>query len=202
MTYNSDFNGSPLDSPGPNILLESELNKFLLAAMGSSLRNYTMISFCLNTGLRNSELINLKVEHIRPFGCCTSLLELPSYISKGKRSRNIPIRELVRNEMDTYFLEKVRKSEPVELHDLYFLSERSHRPLSSRDFQRIVKSISEPSIGRCISPHTLRHTFATRLLRRSNLRIVQEVLGHKNIQTTQVYTHPSNDDVYKAINSL
>jgi len=53
-----------------------------------------------------------------------------------------------------------------------------------------------------IHPHTLRHTFATKLLEKSNIRVVQQVLGHKNLQSTMIYTHPSKNVILEAINEI
>ncbi len=196
------FSPPSLSIGGPDTLLENEVDSFLAGARESTPRNYAMISLALGTGLRNSELISLKVENIRPYGACTSILEVPNYIAKFDRGRSIPIRFELRIDLDDFFLWKVAHDEPCCLNDFYFVSAVTHNKLSSRDFQRIVSSISRHSINRSITPHTLRHTFATRLLRCSNLRIVQDVLGHKNIQTTQIYTHPSRDDVSEAVNKM
>ncbi|GAH73030.1 unnamed protein product [marine sediment metagenome] len=58
------------------------------------------------------------------------------------------------------------------------------------------------SLGRPVHPHILRHTFASRLMRTTNARIVQELLGHQHLSTTQIYTHPNQDDLKKAIEQL
>ncbi len=88
------------------------------------------------------------------------------------------------------------------LKDFLFFSKYTHRQLSSRDFQRIVKQLSIRSIGRPITPHILRHTFATRLLKHTNLRVTQVLLEHSNLQTTQLYTHVNIDDALDSINKV
>ncbi len=74
--------------------------------------------------------------------------------------------------------------------------------ITPRTIQRIIKKASFQAFGREIHPHVLRHTFASRLMRTTNIRIVQQLLGHKSIQSTQIYTHPNHDDLTTAIKSL
>ena len=187
---------------GPDTLLDNEIPLILAEARRSSLRDFTMISLALGTGLRNAELLSLLIEHIQPYGTCTNILEIPHWIGKGNRGRSIPLRKDLRSDLIAFSLWKADFKEPIGPEDHFFVSSRSHKKLNPRDFQRIVQTISTSSIGRSITPHTLRHTFATHLLRVTNMRVVQEVLGHKNIQTTQIYTHPSRDDVSDAINRM
>ena len=74
-------------------------------------------------------------------------------------------------------------------------------PLSDKSFQNLIKKITLLAVGRPLSPHNLRHTFATNLCRVTNTRVVQELMGHANLQSTQVYTHPNKADLQKAIDS-
>ena len=76
------------------------------------------------------------------------------------------------------------------------------RHLSPRAVQYYLNSESYECLGFCIHPHTLRHTFGTRMMKRTNIRVVQELMGHKSITSTQVYTHPDHDDLNRAINGL
>jgi site-specific recombinase XerD len=127
---------------------------------------------------------------------------LPGTIAKGNSPRDIPLNPDIREHLKQFLTFKRNQKENTSPGDYLFVSVFSHRKLSPRDFQRIVSTASYTTIGRSIHPHILRHTFATRLLAVSNLRIVQKVLGHKNIQTTQIYTHPSSNDISDAINKL
>ena len=186
----------------PETLLDYEILMFLEAARTSGIRDYTMISFCLATGLRCSELVNLTIECIRAYEAVTCVLMLPGTIAKGGNSRDIPIKPDLRIDLEFFLSWKETNNEPLELSDPLFVSKYTHNKLNPRDFQRIVKKLSLKSINRAIHPHILRHTFATRLLAVSNLRIVQKVLGHKNIQTTQIYTHISNEQLKAIKNPL
>ena len=78
----------------------------------------------------------------------------------------------------------------------------SDRPLTTRTVQLIINAASKQSINRTIHPHVLRHTFATRLMQKTNIRILQQLLGHASIQTTQIYTHPNTQDLSNAIKSI
>lgn len=195
----SSFHGS---NPCPEILLKHESDSILTFAEKSSLRDFTMISLALFTGLRNSELINLTVFCIAPFSGVTDYLDLPGTIAKGGRSRSIPLHPDLKVLLTKWLAWKDDHSEPTLPSSPLFLSQRTKRQLSPRDFQRILRDISIVSINRSIHPHVLRHTFATRLLSKSNLRVVQNLLGHSNIQTTQIYTHPNRDDFSSAIESM
>lgn len=186
----------------PEILLFEEEQDFKTEASHSGIRNYTMIILALGTGLRNDELINLTVEMIKPYDDITKILYLSGTIAKGGVPRDIPLNPDLRSDLWRFLTWKLNNKEPSHPADYLFISKYTHNRLSSRDFQRIVQAISIKSISRKIHPHVLRHTFATKLLTVSNLRIVQKVLGHKNISTTQIYTHPSNNELSEAINKL
>jgi len=178
---------------------ESEILKLLNAAQSQSTRDYIMISLTLFTGLRCSEVIGLYIEDVAPFGDVSTVLTVPARISKNSKSREIPMNENTRQLLKLMLEYKRAHSEDTYLDSFLFISKYTHNHLSSRDFQRIVKTLSIQSIGRPITPHTLRHTFATRLLNHTNLRVIQELLGHSSIQTTQIYTHPNMSDARKAI---
>ena len=183
-------------------LLQFEVDSLLSQAQATNRRDWIMIDLALNTGLRNSELIALPIECIKSYETIVNILSLPGTIAKGGRPRDIPLRPDIRTHLELFLLWKRDRGESLGPTDFLFVSKFTHNKLSPRDFQRILTKISAKSIGRSIHPHVLRHTFATRLLSVSNLRIVQQVLGHVNLQTTQIYTHPSNDDVSAAINRL
>jgi len=183
-------------------LLQFEVDSLLRQAQATNRRDWIMIDLALNTGLRNSELIALPIECIKSYETIVNILSLPGTIAKGGRPRDIPLRPDIRTHLEFFLIWKADHGESLEPTDFLFVSKFTHNKLSPRDFQRILNKISTKSIGRAIHPHVLRHTFATKLLSVSNLRIVQQVLGHVNLQTTQIYTHPSNDDVSAAMNKL
>lgn len=185
-----------------NILNEGETNRLLSGAESRGRRDFTMIFLALATGLRCSELVGLKNEDIIPFGMPASILIVPPRLAKRGKKREIPLNTETRDVISKFFETKEYRREPTTPDAYFFLSFYTHTPLSSRDFQRIVKQTSLAFINRSITPHTLRHTFATRLLKLTNIRVVQELLGHSRLQTTQIYTHVNSNDTRSAIDNL
>jgi len=183
-------------------LLDMEIDSILAQAKEHNYRDYVMIKLALGTGLRNSELLELTFDCFFYLDNIVHVLDLPSRIAKNKTPRSIPLHPDIQDLILNFLVWKSENNEPVFPAAYLFLSKFTKTKLTPRDFQRIVSKASLNSIGRSIHPHTLRHTFATKLLSKSNLRIVQQVLGHKNIQTTQIYTHPSSSEVSEAINKM
>jgi len=161
-----------------------------------------MIYLALSTGLRVSELVGLFIEDVCPFGEISRILTVPSRIGKGGKKREIPLNQDTRDIIHLFLKFKVTREEFTNSDSFLFVSRYTKNSLSSRDFQRIVKNLSIKSINRSISPHTLRHTYATRLLRHTNIRVIQELLGHAWINTTQIYTHPDKTDCIDAVDNF
>jgi len=181
---------------------EIEIKKLLTYASKQGIRDYTMIFLALQTGLRVSEIVGLYIEDVFPYKEVSTILTVPQRIAKKGKKRVIPINEETRQVLRSFIDSKTYFPEFSKPDRYLFLSIHTNNPLSTRDFQRIVKTYSITAIGRSISPHTLRHTFATRLLKHTNIRVIQELLGHSSIQTTQIYTHISLKDTELAIDKL
>jgi len=186
----------------PLTLLDMEIDSILAQAKDGYFRDFVMISLALATGLRNSEIVGLTFECFYYAGDVNSSVEIPSSISKNKKSRSVPLRSDIRDLLKLFMEKKFNWGESLDARAYVFVSKFTYNKLSPRDFQRVLSKISLKAIGRSVHPHTLRHTFATKLLSKSNLRIVQEVLGHSSIQSTQIYTHPSTSDIAHAINIM
>ncbi|MGR3741856.1 site-specific tyrosine recombinase XerD [Companilactobacillus sp. DQM5] len=147
------------------------------------------------TGLRVSELINLKMDDIHLD------IGLIKTIGKGDKERLIPIGDTAAKWI-TRYIREVRKTQ-VEKYgnvDFIFLNFRGKR-LTRQSIWRLIKSyVLQVGIDKNVTPHTLRHSFATHLLENgADLRVVQELLGHSDISTTQIYTHITKQrlrDVY------
>lgn len=159
------------------------------------LRDKAMLETLYATGLRVSELIGLKADDVNlksGFVRC---------VGKGDKERVVPMGEVAAGCIAAY-LERVR---PVlakgERSEYLFLTKRGS-PMSRVMFWKIVKKYAlKAAINKPITPHTLRHSFATHLLERgADLRSLQEMLGHASIATTEVYTHVTRDhlrEVYR-----
>lgn len=191
-----------MKSPEIEVLLDTEIITLKIFASGSYKRDWMIIMLALGTGLRNSELCNLTIECFRPLDEISGILDLPGTIAKGGNPRQIPLHPDLRVSLQDFLSWKFKRGERIDGTAYLFQTKFTNNKLQSRDIQRIVRSLSLRSIGRPIHPHVLRHTFATKLLSVSNLRIVQKVLGHKNISSTQIYTHPSNNEIAEAIKKM
>ncbi|MBA7525349.1 Tyrosine recombinase XerD [subsurface metagenome] len=185
-----------------NTINDSEIQNLLSAAQLRDTRDFVMIFLALSSGLRCSELVGLFIEDVSPFGEVSRILTVPARIGKGGKKRDIPLNQDTRNVIENFIRIKETRNQFTNSDSFLFVSLYTRNPLSSRDFQRIVHDLSIKSIGRAITPHTLRHTYATRMLKHTNIRVIQELLGHAWLNTTQIYTHVSIDDAQQAISNF
>jgi len=165
------------------------------------IRNYTMALLMLDAGLRVGEVTKLFQVDFMFQGVIKDSLVLSATITKRHRQRTVPLSERLRaaiGMMERHIWSKVFGKESFYA----FFNSDASSSLTPRQVQRIIKTASLQSFGRAIHPHVLRHTFATNLMRTCSIRIVQELLGHKNLSSTQVYTHPGLDDLKNAINGI
>ena len=177
----------------PKYLEEAECERLLSACEGAfALRDYCILMLFLSCGLRISELVSLNItdiyeDHLRVLG-------------KGNKERVIYFAEGCRESIDDYLAvrdgEKVAESDKNAL----FIS-RDHRRISVRAVQKMVdKTLKLAGLDSArYSPHKLRHTAATLMLKNGvDTRALQEVLGHSNLNTTQIYTHLDNAALHEA----
>ena len=177
-----------------------ELERLLSAPKGNSLkelRDKAILEMLFSTGLRVSELTNLKRKDIN--------LKADEFTVRGKGSKiRIVFLSLAAKQVLAKYLKKRQDSEE---HLFVSLPKKNKvTPLTSRSIQRIVSYWARRAgIVKPVTPHTLRHMFATDLLQNgADLRAIQELLGHSQITTTQVYTHLSNQalkEVYQAFHA-
>jgi integrase/recombinase XerD len=148
-------------------------------------RNYAMIETLYGCGLRVSELVSLKISDINFSD------EYIKVTGKGNKERLVPLGQLAKKALLNYY-ENYRKhySTNKKHEDILFLN-KFYRPLSRIMVFYIIKDLAQKAgIQKNISPHTLRHSFATHLIEGgANIRAVQELLGHSSITTTEIYTH-------------
>jgi site-specific recombinase XerD len=167
-----------------------QMTRLLNQPLNSSkngLRDRSILELLFSTGLRVSELVSLNREQInlntREFGV----------IGKGGRSRVVFISRQAAEWIDRYLKNRMDKYKPLFLRNLRpnEIAEDNKVRLTARSVQRLVKKyVRQANLPVAATPHTLRHSMATDLLRSgADLRSVQEILGHKNIATTQIYTH-------------
>lgn len=183
----------------PKTLSRAQVNKLLAAPDRSTplgVRDAAMLELLYASGLRASELCGLKIGDFNIF------LGVVRVFGKGSKERVVPVGKPAADAISEY-LREVRPSLATDARrsDVLFLS-RSGRPLERVALWQIVlKHARRSGLLREVSPHTLRHCFATHLLSGgADLRFVQEMLGHSDVSTTQIYTHVDADrlrDIHK-----
>ncbi|OGX33545.1 MAG: tyrosine recombinase XerC [Omnitrophica WOR_2 bacterium RIFCSPLOWO2_02_FULL_50_19] len=156
----------------------------------AGLRDRAILETLYSTGIRVSELVGLNMDHIDQIGGIIKVY------GKGKKERIVPIGERALQAIRDYL--KMRRSVAKEAKALFF--NKSGGRLTDRSIRRIInKYITKASIQQKISPHTLRHSFATHMLDHgADLRSVQELLGHANLSSTQIYTHITTERLKSA----
>lgn len=164
-------------------------------------RNRTMTLLMLDAGLRVGEVARLKIKNFMFAGLIAKSITITKDISKNKVPRVVPMTDRLRDALIDMSSTWWKGMLAVDDH-YAFWAWKPQEHIGVRQVQRIVKKASGKSIAREIHPHVLRHTFATRLMGRVNIRVVQELLGHKRLNSTQIYTHPNNNDLETAIKTL
>ncbi len=164
-------------------------------------RNQTLILLMLDAGLRVGEAVQLTTLNLDPDLPARTILNLPGTLTKTGDPRSIPLSSRCQQTIAAHLLNLPPFLPTVQPRFLFY-SHNPTRHLSCRQARNIVYDLSRRALHRAIGPHVLRHTFATRLLRGSNTRIVQELLGHKALSSTQIYTHPNSNDLRQAIDRL
>lgn len=173
----------------PNVLSIEEVNKLLNFPLVNEFdyRNKAMIELMYSSGLRVSELVNLKLtdvdlekKYVRCFG-------------KGSKERVVPIGDVASKYLEIYINNYRDGMKKGYICDNIFLNNHG-KAISRHGFIYILKNIAEATgIEREITPHVLRHSFATHLLNNgADLRSIQVMLGHESLTTTQIYTHVNN----------
>lgn len=180
-----------------DILTKKEVFKLLNqpnpdTALG--LRDKAILELLYSTGIRNQELRNLTLYDVDTTNC-----DLRVNLGKGKKDRLVPLGEIAANYIEEY----IKYSRPKLLNkretNLLFLT-KNGLPINHANLIWLIKKyVKKAKINKHITPHSLRHTCATHLLKnKASLRHIQELLGHSSIETTQVYTQLDLSDLKKA----
>lgn len=185
----------------PEVLYESQIEELIKRTKERTdslkSRDVALLEMMYSSGLRCSEVINLKISDV-DFGVrCIRVL------GKGKKERIVPFSEDAKSALIDYS-KNLRKNllikNKINSQEYVFLNNRGSK-LTSRGLEYIIENISKKvslNLGFSLHPHVLRHTFATKLLENgADLRVIQELLGHESINTTQIYTHISKENMKK-----
>lgn len=172
----------------PEYIYDSQLEKLLNEKTSENveieLRNKLIIHLLLDTGVRVSELVNIKVHDIDVEE------RIIKVFGKGSKERFVFFTSKTKELLINYLIKRKEKA----ITDNLLINYKGEK-LTERSVQKIIKLVGE-KIGLDIHPHLLRHTFATDLLNKgADIRMIQELLGHENLDTTQIYTHVSNSRV-------
>ncbi|GLB46896.1 tyrosine recombinase XerD [Philodulcilactobacillus myokoensis] len=176
--------------PLPHVLSEREINLLFSAPDPSNkygLRDRAILEVMYATGLRVSELINLKLNDLH------LSMNLIQTLGKGDKERIIPIGNVAIKWLNRYLLHSRPQLLLKKQSQYVFLNAHGHHLSRQSIWQKIKKYVKQVGIKKDVTPHTLRHSFATHILEHgADLRVVQELLGHSDISTTQIYTHVSH----------
>lgn len=183
------------DKTLPQVLSEEEINQLLNAPDLTSekgIRDYAVLEILYSCGLRVSEAANLQINQIN------EQEEIINILGKGKKERIVPIRKSALKAVKTY-INEVRNKHLVIDNKAVFIGKNGKRMSRQALYNIVVNNAKLAGIQKEIHPHTLRHSFATHLLDNgADLRVVQELLGHTNIGTTQIYTHVTTKTLVKS----
>lgn len=205
LLYNKTIDADPselIDMPKrelhlPDVLTIEEIDAMIACidlSKPEGTRNRAIIEMLYGSGLRVSELVGLQLSHIyRNEGYM--LIE-----GKGSKQRLVPISPVADRWFDMWLEDRARLDVKPEAVDIAFLN-RYGRQLTRAMIFTIIKQLTAMAgIRKTVSPHTLRHSFATHMLQNgADLRIIQQLLGHEDITTTEIYTHVDVGDLRKAI---
>lgn len=176
----------------PKFLCYQDTERLLMTDENTPLdiRNQLLLELLYSTGVRVGELISIKVKNIRKS-------EQKIYIlGKGKKERIVFFGTICREKLEKYMnIRSQLLKEPTD----YLLLDSKGKPLTPQKVRYIINQvIQKQGLLMHVHPHMLRHTFATHLLNEgADLKTVQELLGHENLNTTSVYTHVSNEQLRK-----
>lgn len=179
----------------PKVLSSNDIEMIMHADL--SLLERTILEMLYSCGLRVSELCKLKL--------CDINMQSQNIIcyGKGAKERIVPFGDYAKQILLSYLKDREIVVNSLDINTDYLLVNENGRMMTRQDIYRIVHKLGA-IINKDISPHTLRHTFATHLLENgADLRVVQELLGHSDVATTQLYTHISKKrlkDIYFSVN--
>lgn len=183
----SNIEAPKLERKLPEVLTEDEINQLIKSVDLNHVfgqRNKTIIEVLYGTGIRVSELVNLKLSNIF---FRESILKVNG---KGDKERFVPLGKIASTEIKTYLNIRDRMKIDSKNTDILFINRYGRKLTRSMIFKIITDASRSIGLEKKISPHTLRHSFATHLLKNgADLRTIQLILGHESITTTEIYTH-------------
>src|SRR5690625_3575157 len=182
----------------PSIISSEEVDKLLDIKERTplALRNKAMLELLYATGLRVTELVTLNVSDLH------LTMGFVRCLGKGSKERIVPLGNVAKDAVEVYLSNARSRLVKRNSNENVLFVNQHGRPLTRQGFWKVLKALARNAgIKQTITPHTLRHSFATHLLENgADLRAVQEMLGHADISTTQIYTHVTKarlKDIYQ-----
>lgn len=202
MSTKKTIRGSAKRKPIDSLTVE-EVEKMLafvseIPHVDHSKRNRLLLLLGIDAGLRLSEMLAIRICDVWKHGDVVEGLTIRDEDAKYASGRTIDLTGRLRKALDIWGQTIIDRGFLNDQPLFPGLTKRSKR-LSRRQVQNVVALIGQTSINKHVTPHQLRHHAATRLLKVTNLRVVQQFLGHRYISTTQIYTHPDRVDLKRAI---
>ena len=165
-------------------------------------REAAMVGWLLYCGLRCHEVCALTWHDIFFGGEITTAVNVKTSHEPDNHPRLVDIPDKLRTLLQQHRAAVMEADPSTSLRDAVFKSVKHKRQLMNRDLERICFRITSAALGKPYNPRTFRHTYATDLMRRTTIRVVQALLGHRSLQSTQIYTHPTSDDCRQAVADL
>lgn len=176
------------------------------------IRNYVIALLMLDAGLRVGEVVGLQIRDLIFNGVPVLALTIRAEISKSKSERTLPLSSRLQ-EAIKFMIAKLPNAGVLPGQRPVFYrgaqtcgttepDNLNYAPLTTRQVQRIISDASMAAFGRSIHPHSLRHTFGTRLAKVLPIKGVQDALGHRQLSSTQVYIHPDAVDLKNAVDTI
>ena len=165
------------------------------------IRNYLLGCLMLEAGLRVGEAVALEFSDLYFNGAPVKAIIVRIPITKSKNERSVPVSPRLKEALEEYHKEYCKLCD-FDCSHKAFGGKNLSTPLTTRQVERIINKAAWKALGRPVHPHVLRHTFASRLMRVTNARTVQELLGHEHLSSTQIYMHPNEQDKLKAITDM
>jgi len=186
-------------SNAPKTITQEEVIRILDEVTDPEIKLLFMLM--VDAGLRVGEAVQLEKSDLILDGKSVKAVFIKADITKTHSERIIPLSNRI--QVMIGYCQDMLWSKDSQYSSMFaFSTQKQAGHISVRHVERILKALSTSVIAHPITPHVLRHTFATRMMRITSSRIVQQLLGHKRLTSTQIYTHPNGEDLVNAIGKL
>lgn len=181
------------------VMSDEQYSVYCIAMNKFEPRLKAIVSLMLFCGLRNGEVCSLNWKDVFVNGFITNSIYIKEVNSKTGVPRHVSVPSICKDALEGYLKEVTLSGRSPSIDDPLFVTKNRKIRLQPKDLQRFISVTSFSSLGVLFTPHALRHTYATRVLRFSNIRVVQMLLGHKNLHSTEIYTHPNSSEMQSAV---